>query len=279
MGPDSLMYRMRGVIALALLVCFVAAFVLTACATDSPDPDSTPSPDAEVVVLAAASVEPALQRVEQDLQSRGAGLTLAAEYAGTSTVVSQLRAGRPADVVITASRTHMNDLVEDGHVSQDAFPMATNRLALVVPAENPGGVDSFDDFIAHAEELLTAVCAVEVPCGELTATMEDELGVDVAADTEETSVASVMTKVRMGEVDAGFTYVTDAQAAGDEVQIFEIPDFPHNDTQIWAGITAAPEDRESAEQLLTLLAGEAGRSAFEEAGFLPPPAAEASSLD
>ncbi|MDZ5076910.1 molybdate ABC transporter substrate-binding protein [Nesterenkonia sp. HG001] len=270
---------MRGVIALVLLVCFVAAFVLTACDGDSPDPESAATPDSEVVVLAAASVEPVLQRIEQGLQERDAGLTLAAEYGGTSTLVSQIRSSRPFDVVITASRAHMGELVEDGHVSRDAYPVATNRLALVVPAENPADVDSFDDFIAHADDLLTATCAPEVPCGELTRTMEEELGVEVHTDTEETSVSSVMTKVRMGEVDAGFTYITDAHAAGDEVQVFEIPDFANNDTQVWAAIAAEPEDREAAEQLLTLVAGETGRTAFEEAGFLPPPAAEASSTD
>ncbi|MDS2173988.1 molybdate ABC transporter substrate-binding protein [Nesterenkonia sp. CL21] len=279
MRPGSWFHRMRGVIALALLVCFIAAFVLTACSDDDTEAEPPATPTTEVTVLAAASVEPALRRVDQDLRSRGASVTLRSEYGGTSTLVSQIRSGRAFDIVITASRTHMADLVDDGAVAGDAYPLATNRLALVVPADNPGEIDSFDDFIAHAAELTTATCAEDVPCGELARTMQEELGVDVHADTEETSVASVMTKVRMGEVDAGFAYLTDAEAADDEVEVFEIPDFPHNDTQIWAAVAAEPQEQEAAEQLFTLLVGESGRTAFEEAGFLPPPAAEASSLD
>lgn len=268
------MYRMRGAIALTLLLCFIAAYALSACGPADPEP--SPTVEDEVIVLGAASVEPALRLLEEELQGRGAGLELASEFGGTATILAQVNSGRPFDVIITASRQHMVELSEEGQVSGDPFPLATNRLALVVPADNPGDVDSYDDFIAHAEDLSTAVCAAEVPCGHLAETLQDELRVDLHADTKETSVASVMTKVTMGEVDAGFVYVTDADAAGDDVEVFEIPEFPDNDTQIWAAMSAEPEHTEAAEQLLTLMMGEVGRSAFEEAGFLPPPAAEAS---
>lgn len=251
----------------------LAALVLSACAADSPGDDDAGAP----VVLAAASAEPALEQLARAPEVGDAVSGMAPEYAGTSTLVSQIESGRSFDVVLSASRRHMSELQQGEHIAGDPIPVATNRLVLAVPAANPGGVESFEDFAARAEELTTAICAPQVPCGMLAETLSEELDLDLHAATEETSVAAVLSKISLGEVDAGLVYRTDAEAAGEDVQAFQVPEVHGGTNQMWAGLSTDPPHPQAAEQLMGALASESGRAAFEQAGFLPPPAAEAGS--
>lgn len=259
---------------LAVVLTVVGTLTLPGCSAGS-GRGSAGADDAEApVVLAAASAEPALEQLAADPDVGDAVAATAPEYAGTSTLVSQIEAGRSFDVVLSASRRHMTELQEGGHIGGEPLPVAANRLVLAVPAENPGGIGSFEDFADRADELAAAVCAPQVPCGMLAATLADELELDLHADTEETSVASVLSKISLGEVDAGLVYRTDAEAAGEDVEAFDVPDYDGGTNQMWAGISADPSHPQAAEQLMGELASENGREAFEDAGFLPPPATE-----
>ncbi|GAA3284812.1 molybdate ABC transporter substrate-binding protein [Nesterenkonia halobia] len=256
---------------LAVVLSVAGALTLSGCAAGAgDDADDADGP----VVLAAASAEPALERLAADPDVADVVSAMAPEYAGTSTLVSQIESGRSFDVVLSASRRHMTRLQDGGHVGDGPLPVATNRLVLAVPAENPGQIESFADFADRSAELTTAICAPQVPCGMLAETLSDQLALDLHADTEETSVASVLSKVSLGEVDAGLVYRTDAAAAGEDVRALEVPEHDGGTNQMWAGLSAAPTHPQAAEQLLGELASEDGRAAFEEAGFLPPPAAE-----
>lgn len=275
MRSDSLLFKLRGVIALTVIIGFALAFVLTACQRSEPQEEPAATAPQEVVVLGASSVEPALDRLEHELVERNGGPEFLVSYAGTPTLVNQIRQGSEFDVVITASRDHMAELAEEDLINGEPLPIASNRLALVTPADNPAGIEDFEDYISRSDEISTAVCAPEVPCGVLTQNLEDEFDVELEADTEAPSAASVLSQVINEEVDAGLVYVTDVHWAQDEVRGFEIPEHENSTNQIWVAVSTDPVDSESAEQLLSSLASEPGRAAFEDAGFLPAPAAEA----
>jgi molybdate transport system substrate-binding protein len=97
----------------------------------------------------------------------------------------------------------------------------TNRLQIAVPAGNDAGVTGLDDF-ADAD-LLIGLCAEEVPCGEFAREALANAGVTPSIDTNEPDVRSLLTKVEVGDLDAGIVYVTDVIAAGDAVEGVDIP--------------------------------------------------------
>ncbi|WP_010524149.1 extracellular solute-binding protein [Nesterenkonia sp. F] len=264
--------RPSALLVLAVVLVIIGGLTLAGCA--SPAAEDGGGEAEPPVVLSAASAEPALERLAADPDVADVVSTMAPEYAGTSTLVSQIDSGRSFDVVFSASRRHMTELQDGGHIGGDPLPVATNRLVLAVPAENPGEIESFADFADRAEELTTAICAPQVPCGMLAGALSEELALDLHADTEETSVSSVLSKISLGEVDAGLVYRTDAAAAGEDVRTLEVPEHDGGTNQMWAGLSAAPTHPQAAEQLMGELASEDGRAAFEESGFLPPPAAE-----
>ncbi|HYP60567.1 MAG TPA: substrate-binding domain-containing protein, partial [Thermomicrobiales bacterium] len=62
-----------------------------------------------------------------------------------------------------------------------------------------------------------------VPAGKYALQILSKAGVTVTPKSLETDVKSVVSKIELGEADAGIVYVTDAMTSGDKVQSIEIP--------------------------------------------------------
>ncbi len=278
MKPDSLFFRLRGVIALVLLLCFVVAFVLSACGPAYEVPDSE---GRSATVLAAPSTKPALGQLDSDLREHSSTLSAEVEYLDTETMAARIDAAPQADIVLTASREQMQDLAREGQISGEPLPLASNRLVLVTSAENPHAIRDFDDFAERAGDLRVSTCAADAPCtaqvADLVADYELELRATDAALARASTADGPQTPLSdlaAGRSDAALAYVTDALAEDSPLQTFEVPTSAQSTTQIWAGVLEDPRHDAAAEDFFHVLAGEKGRSAFSEAGFLPAPAAE-----
>lgn len=278
MKPDSLFFRLRGVIALVLLLCFVAAFVLSACGTAYEVPTSE---DRSATVLAAPSTKPALVQLDSDLRARNSTLSAEVEYLDTEAMTARIDAAPEADIVLTASREQMQDLDRAGHIAGDPLPLASNRLVLVATAENPQSVLDFEDFAARAAELRVSTCATDAACTTQIADLGDDYALDLRASQATLARASTtngpqtpLSDLSAGRSDVALAYVTDALAEDSPLQTFEVPTSADSTTEVWAGVLEQRQDDTAAEDFFGVLAGEDARSAFSEAGFLPPPSAE-----
>ena len=279
MKPDSLFFRLRGVIALVLLLCFVAAFVLSAC---GPATQISTSEQRSVTVLAAASTAPALEALNADLHERQSGVSAQVEYLGSQDLQRRIDSGHDADLVLTASRDQMQELTRADRIQGDPLPLASNRLVLVATAANPHGIENFDDFASRAAELEVSTCAGDAPCTEQVTDLSGSFDLDLTGEDLEVASAGYSTdhgteldSLTAGDSDAALAYVTDVLAQDAALQTFELPEFQQSTTQVWAGVLAEPEDADAADEYLGILAGERARSAFSGAGFLPAPVAEA----
>lgn len=246
---------MRRAAALAALV----ALALTGCVTEP-----APTPDAltgTVTVFAAASLTESFDEIAAAFEAQHPGVDVVVNYGGSSGLATQILEGAPADVFAAASPTTMADVAEAAGV--DATTFVTNVLELVVPAGNPGGVTGLADLARG--DLLVAMCAAEVPCGAASARLLDDAGVVASVDTYEQDVKAVLTKVQLGEVDAGLVYVTDVQAAGTEVEGIELPE-----AEPVAYPIAALTDSEAAAAFVAFVLSEVGQRVLREAGFGAP---------
>lgn len=200
------------------------ALVVAACGDDDAvgdDPSGGDGPlTGRVTVFAAASLTDAFTAIAEGFEARHGEVTVALNFAGSSSLREQVLAGAPADVFASADAADMDALVSEGLVDEPR-DFATNHLAIAVPAGNPGGVDGLDDFAD--DDLLIGLCAERVPCGSLARRALDRAGVDPAPDTDEPDVRALLTKIEAGELDAGLVYVTDVIAAGPEVLGIELP--------------------------------------------------------
>ena len=67
------------------------------------------------------------------------------------------------------------------------------------------------------------VCVDTAPCGKLAVKVLDATGITAKPASEEVDVKAVLSKVELGEADAGLVYATDAVAGGDKVKPVDIP--------------------------------------------------------
>ena len=93
---------------------------------------------------------------------------------------------------------------------------------MVVEKGNPKDVATVEDLADS--DLKVVLAAPEVPAGKYAAEILGKAGVTVVPVSEEDNVKAVVTKVSLGEADAGIVYVTDVTAGGDKVEGVEIPE-------------------------------------------------------
>lgn len=221
----------------------------------------------EVVVSAAASLTDAFAEIEVAFEAAHPGVDVVLNLGASSTLREQILAGAPVDVYAAASTLTMADVVALGRSDGDPIVFAHNSLAIAVPVGNPGGVAGLEDFARG--ELLIGLCAQGVPCGDLARRVLAAAGVVPAVDTNEPNVRALLTKIELGELDAGIVYETDVMGAP-RVQGLEIPET--HDIRADYPITvvaAAPHPRTAAAFVAFVLSGE-GQRILGEYGFSSP---------
>jgi molybdate transport system substrate-binding protein len=142
---------------------------------------------------------------------------------------------------------------------------AHNKLALIVPPDNPGEVESLADLAD--DRLVISLCNDECPAGVYASQLFDKADLQVQPDSLETEVRGVVTRVATGEADAGIVYSSDAAAVGDDVRTIEIPD-RLNVTATYPVVLLKGASRAAADFIDLLLSSD-GQRVIEGFGFLP----------
>ncbi|MFP5348099.1 MAG: molybdate ABC transporter substrate-binding protein [Actinomycetes bacterium] len=257
----------------AALAVLAVVLLLGACGRTDPSPAASPShPDGErvtgrVVVLAAASLTETFTEIADRFEREHPGTDVVLSFGGSSSLAQQVVAGAPADVFAAASPATMSTVVQAGDAT-DPVVFARNRLEIAVPPGNPGKVTGLADFADSARTI--ALCAPQVPCGAAATQLFAAAGVQSAPDTLEQDVKAVLTKVELGEVDAGLVYRTDVNAAGDAVQGIPVPEATRvvNDYPV-AVLQDAPNPQ-AARAFVELVRSTEGRAVLSKAGFDVP---------
>lgn len=178
---------------------------------------SSPAPVAEqktstVTIFAAASLTGAFEEIADAFTAENPGVEIVFNFGGSSGLATQIVEAAPADVFAAASPATMKTVTDAGLAVDGPSAFATNVLEIAVAKSNPGDIQGLGDF-ADPDKLI-ALCAVEVPCGAAAEKLLTEAGITPSVDTYEQDVKAVLTKVKLGEVDAGLVYVTDVLEAG-----------------------------------------------------------------
>jgi molybdate transport system substrate-binding protein len=241
------------------------ALLLAGCGGDDSSGGSSPAP-AELKVFAAASLTVAYTELGERFTAANGGAKVTFNFAGSQALATQIQQGAPADVFASADLANM-DKVKDLTGTPRNF--ASNRLQIVVEQGNPRNVQSLDDLAAG--NLKVVLAAPEVPAGRYAAEVLGKAGVTVKPVSEEDNVKAVVTKVSLGEADAGIVYVTDVAAGGDKVEGIGIPE-SQNVLAIYP-IATVSESRSpgQAQAFMDLVLSAEGQQVLRANGFLPPP--------
>nr|WP_204262220.1 molybdate ABC transporter substrate-binding protein [Blastococcus saxobsidens] len=244
-------------------------------AEEGPAGPGDPGITGTLTVLAAASLTDVFAVLGEQLEAANPQLEVRFSFAGSSALAAQVLQGAPADVLATADEAQMAR-VEEAALVEGAVVFAENALMLAVPADNPdgvalpggGGTPSLAELVPA--DATMAVCAPEVPCGALSAAVLEAAGLTGAPDTYEDDVRAVLTKVQLGEVDAGLVYVSDVRSAGDSVLAFGFREGIAARNSFPIGVLEDAPNAAAGQAFVDLVRSEEGRQALADAGFLPP---------
>jgi molybdate transport system substrate-binding protein len=258
-----------------------AAAATTAPAAEA-SPVAFPSGGGELTVFAAASLTDSFNKIKTDLEAANPGLTITYNFAGSQALVTQMEQGAKADVFASANLTQMNAARDKDLVEGDAPVFVQNSLVIIVPKDNPAGIQTPADLAKPGVKLDLAQESVPVgqyarlsfcAMGQDTATYGEGFVDKVAANvvSEEDNVKAVVTKVSTGEADAGVVYVTDVTPdVADSLQQIEIPAEVNPIAQYpIAAVKGGKTDL--AQALIDYVLGPEGQATLQSYGFQPKP--------
>lgn len=221
-----------------------------------------------LTVFAAASLTDAFEAAAEQLEQAHPGVSVAFSFASSSTLATQITEGAPADVFASANQTQM-DVVEDaGLVAGERTDFAGNSLQIAVEPGNPKGVEDLRDLAR--DDVTVVLAAEEVPAGEYAREALDTQGIEVEPASLETDVRAVLSRIALGEADAGVVYTSDIASAGDEVEAVDIP--PEQNVPATYPIATLTDaaNAAAADAFVDYLASDEGQELLREFGFSSP---------
>ncbi|WP_280497685.1 molybdate ABC transporter substrate-binding protein [Nocardia asiatica] len=252
----------------AMAVAGVTAVALTGCGSDEPAPTHPNGIGGTVTVFAAASLTETFTELGRRFEAAHPGVRVVYSFGASSALAEQIVQGAPADVFASAAPKNMRQVVDKGEVTAAPATFVRNRLEIAVPYGNPAAITGLADFGKNEPKI--ALCAVQVPCGAAAEKVFQIAGVEPRPDTREADVRAVLTKVKLGEVDAALVYRTDVRAGGAQVQGIAFPeaDKAVNDYPV-APLAHAP-NAAAAAAFVEFVRSEQARAVFTAAGFDTP---------
>ena len=240
---------------------------------------------ATLTVFAAASLTESFEELGRTLERKHPGLAVRFSFAGSQQLALQLEQGAPADVFASADQRWMDYAREKELVEGEDVVFARNRLVVIVPKTNPARIKDLPGLARRGTKLVIA--AEAVPAGKYTREALQKLA---AADgfppeydkrvlanvvSQEENVKSVVSKVQLGEADAGVVYRSDVTpSVGRYVRELEIPDASNVIASYPIAVLKGSTNQDRAREFVALVRSEAGQRVLQQHGLLPAAAAE-----
>jgi molybdate transport system substrate-binding protein len=258
---------MRPTRALAAAVVLAACAALAGCGGGDGGQAATATPSGTVTVFAAASLTAAFEAMEPGFTKANPGLRPRFNFAGSQALATQILEGAPADAFASADARTMARVADAGRVDGTAEVFAGNELQIAVARGNPRRVTGLADLARPGLKVVLA--APQVPAGRYAAEALARAGVTARPVSLEDNVKAVVTKVGLGEADAGIVYVTDVTAAGDELEGVAIADDQNVPASYpIAALTQAPNPA-GGRAFAEYVRSAAGQATLARFGFLP----------
>jgi molybdate transport system substrate-binding protein len=257
-----------------LLIAGLAACVAPA----APAPTTTPPPEPKTLtVFAAASLTDAFTEIGKEFEAAHSGVTVAFNFGGSQNLRTQLEQGAAADVFASANQKEIDGAVTAGLVvSGTAQVFLTNQLVAILPKDNPGRVEKLEDLARPGLKLVLA--AEDVPVGSYSRQVLDKLEAQYGAGfksqvlanvvSNEDNVKQVVTKVQLGEADAGIVYGSDAVAAP-ELKTIVIPNEFNVTAQYPLAVLAHAPHPDLARAFADYVLSSEGQAVLKKWGFTP----------
>ncbi|WP_344563062.1 molybdate ABC transporter substrate-binding protein [Streptomyces axinellae] len=257
--------------ALATVAAGALLVTLAACGSDGKDGKGGKSKAqskgdrTELTVLGAASLTDVFTAAGKVYEKEHPGTKVKFSFAGSQELAAQVKQGAPADALVTADTRTMDGL--RGETGKPAV-IAKNRLVIATGKGNPKKVKALKDLTDS--KLKVVLAAPEVPVGRYGKQVLDAQKLKVKPVSQETNVRSVLSKVELGEADAGIVYKTDAATAPNKIAAVSIPDSQNAVASYPAATLKQSEHGKEAAAFVKWLGTPEAQKMLRKAGFQKP---------
>jgi len=230
----------------------------------------------ELLVFAASSLSNAFEDIAAAFETQHPGSTVLLNFASSSQLAAQLNEGLKADIFASADMAQIEKVVASGRIPPGAVQIfAANRLAVIVPVTNPGGIKSWEDIGKPGIQLILAADGVPIRTyfEQIIQSMPPDFQVQVYANivSEEDNVRQVAAKIALNEADAGVVYTSDViPEIGPLVLQVPLPQEINVQALYPAAILSDASQPELARDFLKFLLSPAGQKILQHWGFLEP---------
>lgn len=236
-------------------------------AASSPSAQASASAPAEakaanLTVLAASSLTDVFKTAGAAYEKAHPGTKVTFSFAGSQELAAQVKQGAPADALVTADTKTMDGLKAE---TNDATVIAKNRLVIAAGKGNPFKIDELKDLADT--KLKVVLAAPEVPVGRYSKQILDAQKIEVKPVSQEPNVRAVLSKVELGEADAGLVYKTDSAKSGDKVVTVDIPDDQNAVASYPAATLKQSKNSEAAAAFVAWLSTPEAQKILQDAGF------------
>lgn len=265
-----------------LFLFFVAlCTLLAACGgSTTSGSGSTPTPaPINLNVFAAASLTESFTEMANTYHQQHPNVIIKLNFNGSQILEQQIANGAPADIFASADLTNMQKASNAGLVNASQI-FVKNRLVVIIPASNPGNINSLKDLARKGIKI--DIEAKTVPAGNYTRQMLANMsksadygsgfGNAVLANvvSEETNVKAVVQKVQLGEADAGFVYRSDVTAAvANKLKFITIPATYNVTAQYPIAVVKSSTHTSDAQAFVDFVRSTAGQDILQKYHFIP----------
>jgi molybdate transport system substrate-binding protein len=254
----------------AALACLV---LLSACTHHRPVtvPSASPTPPlaGTLAVLAATQLKPAFEQIRAQFAAGNPGVTVTATYQGSQALATALQAGRQGDVLASTDDASMASLVSAGALATSTVqPFARDRLEILVPVGNPGGIQTLADLARPGVNLVLA--DPSLPAGRDARQALALAGLNVTPKSSLPTVALLLTAVLSGKAGAGIAFHSDVVAGGSGVTGVAIPADRNVVETYRIGVLRSSASQLTAGAFVQFVLSAQGQADLALAGFQPP---------
>lgn len=224
-----------------------------------------------IMVLAAASLTDVLTKMKEEYEQSQDEYILEFSFDSSGTLMKQIEQGVDADVFLPASKLPMDQLIEEGYVKEEGMvDLLKNEIVLISNAKVESPITSFEELVLSHEVDMIATCMPEVPIGQYTIQLYENLGLAHELSKKAnyaSNVRQVLDWVASGNISYGIVYATDA-AIEPDVRVQAVADSSLYDPVIYpAAVISASRQKEGAEAFLQYLKSDVAKELFHQYGF------------
>ena len=229
-------------------------------------------------MFAASSLIDAFGELGGTFEKLNPGVEVRQSFESSSTLLTQIQQGAPADVFASASEDEINTAMKDGLIAGKPRIFVKNREVVMSPKSNPANIQSLRDVAKPGVKLVLAEDGV--PAADYALEILDKANGEYGGSfkknvlsnvvSREADVRASVNRVVVGDADATFGYASDyTPDVRDRVKVVPIPENLNIVATYPVAALKEAKDPALAQKWVDLVTSAEGQRVLEKWGFEP----------